>query len=110
MGTNRRYPDSGAWRAHQRRVQAARESGPLHSLSDEQLQLHARVVSLAPERGPMWALAWLRFGSLDIRCTVRVRRWTADAVGVEVEVGDQLLRCWVWQGAVEEVDDRSAPP
>lgn len=109
-GTNRRYPGSAARAAHQRRVIAARGRGALHTLTEAQLQLHARVVSIAPERGPMWALAWLRFGDTDIRATVVVKRWTADAVGVELEVGEERLRCWVWQGAVEHVDGPTAPP
>ena len=58
----------------------------------------------------MWAWAWLRFGGTAIRCTVRVERWTADAVGVELEVGEERLRWWVWQGAVERVDGPIAPP
>jgi hypothetical protein len=107
VGTNRRYPDAGAQRAQQRRLVDARGRGALQTLTDEQLQLPGRVVSIAPERGPMWALAWLRFGDADIRCTVQVKRWTADAVGVEVDVGEERLRCWVWQGAVEWVDSPS---
>lgn len=110
MGSNRRYPDAGAQRAQDRRLQDARNHGPLQTLTPEQLQLSTRVVSLAPERGPMWALAWLRFGDTDIRCTVQVKRWTADAVGIELEVGQERLRCWVWQGAIERVDGPNTRP
>ena len=110
MGTNRRYPEAGAQRAQQRRLAQARGRGDLQTLTAEQLQLGARVVSLAPERSPMWALAWLRFGDTEIRCTVQVKRWTADAVGVELEVGEEKLRCWVWQGAVERVEGPTPPP
>ncbi|MCO7218587.1 hypothetical protein [Klenkia sp. PcliD-1-E] len=106
MGTNRRYPDTGEQRAQQRRLQAARSHGPLRSLSDEQLQLSTRVVSLAPDRGPMWAMAWVRFGDTDVRCTARVMRWTDEAVGIEFEVGDEKMRCWVWQGAVQRTEGR----
>ena len=109
VGSNRRYPDAGAQRSQQRRLLEATRRGPLQSLSDEQLQLGARVVSLAPERSPMWALAWLRFGDTQVRCTVQVKRWTADAVGVELVVGEELLRCWVWQGAVEWVESPTPP-
>jgi hypothetical protein len=110
VGTNRRYPDAGAHNAQERRLRAARARGPLHTLAEEQLQLSARVVSIAPERSPIWALAWLRFGDTDIRCTVLVKRWTPDAVGVELEVGEDKLRCWVWQGAVERMDDPATAP
>ncbi|WP_091061992.1 hypothetical protein [Klenkia brasiliensis] len=108
MGTNRRYPDAGARRGQERQLLEARSRGPLHSLTDEQLELGSRAVSIAPERGSMWGLAWLRFGDADIRCRVRVRRWTEDAVGVEVEVGGDTLRCWVWQGAVQRTGDRAS--
>lgn len=110
VGTNRRYPDAGAQRALQRRLVEARGRGALQTLTKEQLQLSTRAVSIAPECGVLWALAWLRFGDTDIRCTVQVKRWTADAVGVEVEVGEERLRCWVWQGAVEAVDGPTASP
>lgn len=109
VGTNRRYPDAGAQRAQQRRLEDACGRGALATLTDEQLQLTTRVVSIAPERGPTWALAWLRFGDTDIRCNVQVKRWTPDAVGVELEVGEDKLRCWVWQGAVERVDGPTPP-
>jgi hypothetical protein len=46
----------------------------------------------------------VRFGDTDVRCTVRV---TNDAVGVEFEVGDETLRCWVWQGAVTRLSERN---
>ncbi|SDO34495.1 hypothetical protein SAMN05660199_01762 [Klenkia soli] len=110
MGTNRRYPDTGEQRAQQRRLLAARNRGALQTLSDEQLQLATRVVSLAPDRGPMWALAWVRFGDVDVRCTVKVNRWTDEAVGVELEVGEEKLRCWVWQGAVQRTEGRRFEP
>ncbi|SFD65953.1 hypothetical protein SAMN05661030_3923 [Klenkia taihuensis] len=56
----------------------------------------------------MRALAWLKFGDTDIRCTVQVKRWTVDAVGIELQVGEERLRCWVWQGAVERVEGPTA--
>lgn len=110
VGTNRRYPDAGARRQRQQRLEDASRRGALQTLTDEQLQLAARVVSIAPERGPIWASAWLRFGDTDIRCTVLVKRWTADAVGVELQVGEDKLRCWVWQGAVERAEGPVPPP
>lgn len=104
MGSNRRYPELGARLAQERELRAARARGPLWSLSEEQLQLHSRPLTIAPERVPLWALAWLRFGDTDVRCMVRVRRWTEDAVGVEVEVDGEILRAWVWQGSCQRVE------
>ena len=108
MGTNKRYPGLGARLGEERELREARRRGPLHTLTDTQLGLRRAVVSVVPEDANMWALAWLRFGDTDVRATVRVRRWTAEAVGIEVEMPDteETLRCWVWQGAVEHLRRR----
>jgi hypothetical protein len=106
MSSNRRYPQLGAQLAEERELREARESGPLQSLTDAQLRLGREVVSIVPDGAEMWGRAWLRFGPTDVRACVRVMRWTSDAVGVEVEVGGDRLRCWVWQGAVEHLASR----
>ena len=97
VGTNKRYPDLGPRLAEERELREARARGPLQSLSSEQLRLRSQVLSIAPEHPPMWALAWLRFGDVDVRCHVVVKRWTPDAVGVEFEVEGETLRCCVWR-------------
>lgn len=108
MGTNRRYPGLGARLGEERELREARKRGTLRSLTNEQLGLRRAVVSVVPEDTVIWALAWLTFGDVDVRATVRVWRWTADAVGVEVEMPDseEKLRCWVWRGAVEHLRQR----
>lgn len=108
MGTNRRYPGLSAQLGEQRELREARARGQLQSLTEEQLRLHSTVVSIVPADMQMWALAWLKFGGSDVRVTVRVCRWTADAVGVEVEIPDseERLHCWVWQGAVKHLARR----
>lgn len=108
MGTNHRYPGHGARLGEERELREARKRGPLQSLTDEQLGLRSTVVSVVPDDLRMWGLAWLRFGDHDVRATVRVWRWTADAVGVEVEMPDteERLLCWVWRGAVERLARR----
>lgn len=106
MGQNRRFPHHAGQLAEERELREARTHGALHTLTDTQLRLHAQPISIAPEQARSWGLAWLRFGDADVRATVRVKRWTSDAVGVEVEVGDEILRCWVWQGAVVHLASR----
>ena len=106
MGGNKRYPHHAGQLAQERELREARRRGPLHSLSSEQLALGSRVVSIAPERAPLWARAWLRFGDVDVRCTVRVLRWTCDAVGVQVDADGEQLRCWVWRGACTPLPTR----
>jgi hypothetical protein len=106
MGSNRRYASLGPQRAEERELREARRRGRLQSLTDEQLRLHSAVLSIVPEHVRMWALAWLRFGDMDVRACVRILRWTEDAIGVEVQIDDERLRCWVWQGAVERLSQR----
>lgn len=108
MGSNRRYPHHAGRLAQERDLRTARMRGPLHSLTDEQLALRLHVVSIAPASANLWALAWLRFGDTDVRATVRVMRWTSDAVGVSVEIDGDWLRCWIWQGAATRIESREA--
>lgn len=108
MGTNKRYPGLGARLGEERELREAHKRGALKTLTDEQLGLRRAVVSVVPAGTTMWALAWLKFGDVDVRATVRVWRWTADAVGVTVEIPgiEEPLHCWVWQGAVEHLRRR----
>lgn len=95
-------------RLEERQVQAARQRGPLQSLTPEQLRLREQPVTVIPDGMHIWGHAWLRFGDADVRCTVLVRRWTADAVGVELPVDDgEPLRCWIWQGACQRLAQRT---
>lgn len=106
MGTNKRYPNITPQRAEERELREASKQGQLNTLSSEQLRLHSQVVSIAPVRPALWGLAWLRFGTLDVRCSVKILRWTADAVGVEVYVDGTPQRCWIWQGACQRLENR----
>lgn len=106
MGGNKRYPHHAEQLAEERELREARGHGQLHSLTDEQLALSRNALTIAPERVDLWARAWLRFGDVDVRCTVRVRRWTDDAVGVEAAIDGERLRCWVWRGACTPLASR----
>lgn len=107
VGTNKRYPHIGGQRAEERELRAARKAGTLRTLTDEQLNLFTHPVTIVPDGTQLWALAWLQFGDTNVRCVVRVRRWTADAVGVEVEIDSERLRCWIWQGACQRLQHRT---
>lgn len=100
MGSNRRYPDQGMRLAEERELREARQRGPLQSLTPEQLALERNPVTIAPPRARIEGRAWLRFGDADVRATVRILRWTDDAVGIGVMVGEEKLRAWIWRGAV----------
>lgn len=89
-------------------MQAALRAGPLQSLTAEQLRLNAQPVTVVPDSVHLWGHAWLRFGEVDVRCTVLVRRWTSDAVGVELPINDGANpRCWIWQGACQRLAERT---
>lgn len=104
MGSNRRYPEHADRLADERELRAARKHGPLRTLTRDQLALHNRVVSIAPDSMILRGRAWLTFGDTDVQAPVRVRRWTDDAVGVEVDIDGEIQRCWVWRGACNSTD------
>lgn len=89
-----------------REAREARKRGPLRTLDALQLRLHAQPLTIVPEQTRLWGHAWLQFGDTNVRCVVQVKRWTADAVGVQVTIDDRTLRCWIWQGACRRI---SAP-
>lgn len=107
VGTNKRYPHIGGQRAEERELRAARKAGPLRTLGAEQLNLFTQPVTIVPDGAKLWGLAWLQFGDVNVHCVVRVMRWTADAVGVEVEIDGDRLRCWIWQGACQRLQNRT---
>ena len=107
MGTNKRYPHIGGQRGEERELRAARARGPLRSLTPEQLRLHSEPLTIVPDGTKLWGLAWLQFGDTNVQCVVRVRRWTADALGVEIEIDGEQLRCWIWQGACRRLANRT---
>lgn len=58
----------------------------------------------------MWAAthmghAWLQLGDTNVQCVVQVKHWTADAVGVQVTIDGETLRCWIWPGAYQRISD-----
>lgn len=104
MGSNRRYPDHAMRLADERELRDARKKGELHSLTEQQLVLGTKPVTIVPEHSQLMARAWLRFGDVDVRATVRVLRWTDDAVGIGVTVDGEWMRCWIWRGACTPID------
>lgn len=103
MGSNARYPGLGDRRREERLLREARARGPLHTLSAEQLLLEQSLITYAPRMIRMIGRAWLRFGDVEVEATVRVDRWTDRAVGVEVDIDGEMLRAWIWRGAIGPV-------
>jgi len=105
VGTNKRYPHLSAQRGEERELREARKRGSLRTLDSLQLRLHAQPLTIVPEQMTIWGHAWLQFGDTNVRCVVQVKRWTADAVGVQVTIDGDKLRCWIWQGACQRISD-----
>ena len=105
MGGSKRYPEHAHRLAEEREIREARARGPLHTLTSEQLALSRMPVTVAPERSRIRGRAWVRYGDTDVRATVRILRWTDDAVGVEITCDGQADRCWIWRGACAPIDE-----
>lgn len=104
-GSNKRYPHGAMQTSEEHELRKARKRGPLRTLDPLQLRLHAQPITIVPDRMRLWGHAWLKFGDTSVRCVVHVKWWTADAVGVEVEIDGDTVRCWVWQGACQRLSD-----
>ncbi|PWH05293.1 hypothetical protein DEO23_14600 [Brachybacterium endophyticum] len=105
MGTNKRYPHLPAQRGEERELREARKRGPPRTLDSLQLRLHAQPLTIVPEQVTIWGHAWLQFGDTNVRCVVQVKRWTADAVGVQMTIDGDKLRCRIWQVAYQRISD-----
>lgn len=77
------------------------ESGPLQSLSRDEVGLDTETLTIDP--APRKATAWVRFGSTPALVEAEVCRWTDRACGIRFRVGDREFRTWVWASAVKPV-------
>lgn len=100
MGTNRRYADAVDRQMDERILQRTAESGPLQTLSAEELELDRLTVTIDPIPKPV--KVWVRFGGIPVRVDAEACRWTSKAVGVRFRVGEREHRCWVWMGALDD--------
>lgn len=106
VGTSKRYPHLAGQRAEERELREAMVRGPLLTLTERQVRYGLVPVTTLPTRPIVWGLAWLRFGDADVRCTVKIRRWTDTAVDVEIDVNGAVQRGWIWRSACEPLADR----
>ncbi|WP_458040400.1 MULTISPECIES: hypothetical protein [Bacteria] len=74
---------------------------PLQSLTDQERQAEELPITRDPK--PKRCRAWVRFGPHAMHVDAVVVAWTDDACGVEFQVRDRTLRCWVWRNAVTPV-------
>lgn len=73
-------------------------SGPLQSLTPEELELSTTPVTIYPK--PPAVRAWVRFGAQHTRVDAKLLRSTDQAAGIEFVVKGKPYRCWVWGNAV----------
>lgn len=101
MGTSKRYAHAVDAQMSERILERAASTGRLQTLSRDELQLDVFPCTTDPQPKP--AMAWVRFDDSAFRVRVEACMWTPKAVAIRFEVAGQEYRCWVWQGAVEEV-------
>lgn len=65
MGTNRRYAEQVDARMSDRILQRVAESGPLETLTPEELQLKQTPMTKDPR--PRTVRVWVRFGGIPVR-------------------------------------------
>lgn len=94
VGTSEREADAAVDRLL---LKVAREN-PLQSLTEKELQLDVKPVTIYPR--PVTAKAWVRFGAIPSHLDCVIVRSTSEAAGIEFRIRDKLFRCWVWGNAV----------
>lgn len=103
MGSNRRYADAVDARMNERALQVTARDSPLQSLSPEELRLDEVPLTVDPKPRRR-VKAWVRFGETPVRVEAVAARWTPSAVGIVFRVDETEHRCWVWVGAVDELE------
>lgn len=101
VGTSKRYAHAVDAQMSERILERAASTGRLQTLSRDELQLDVFPCTTDPQPKP--AMAWVRFDDSAFRVRVEACMWTPKAVAIRFKVAGQEYRCWVWQGAVEEV-------
>lgn len=87
-------------RSQERSVLAAKQRGPLQSLTDRELALSEQPVTVYPPRLQRRVKVWVRFGPEAIRVDAKLMRSTSLAAGIEFRADEETFRCWVWGNAV----------
>jgi len=103
MGSNKRYASSSDAGMAAKILDRVAHDGPLQSLTPAELQLDRMPLTVDP-RPHRHVQAWVRFGTTPVQVDAIACRWTSQAVGIEFEAGGRKHRCWVWAGAVEEIE------
>lgn len=98
MGTNRRYDEGGI---SDRIDQAVTRGLQPDTLVDEQLDLDNEPLTTPRRARPV--VAWVRYGTVNLRVDAEAVAWTARAVAIRWRApSGGIDRAWVWASAVSE--------
>jgi len=100
MGTSKRLAPLYDRQAANLAVLSAARHGPLQSLTDRELAVRERPLTICPPGAQRRVRVWVRFGAEAVRVEAKLVRSTPLAAGIEFRAGDQTFRCWVWGNAV----------
>lgn len=99
MGTSKRYAAHyDGLMDHRIAQRVATTSGPLQSLTPEELNLDVEPMTRDPKPKP--ARAWVRFGATPLLVDALVCSWTSSAVAIRFTIGDVEHKAWVWSSSV----------
>ncbi len=104
VGSSKRLAPLYDMQAQHRSILKAAEAGPLQSLTDRELNLRERPVTIYP-RPYTKVRAWVRFGPEAIRVDAVLLRSTPTAAGIGFKAEGQTFRCWVWGNAISPLDE-----
>jgi hypothetical protein len=90
----------------QRILQRIAAEHPLQSLTDRELRKDVLPVTRDPRPKP--CRAWVRFGPQALQVDAVVVVWNDLACGIQFDVGEKEMRCWVWANAVTPAGQQSA--
>ena len=89
----------------QRILQRIAADHPLQSLTDSEVRKDVLPVTRDPR--PKACRAWVRFGPHALQVDAVVVVWNDVACGIQFDVGEKEMRCWVWANAVTPAGQQS---
>lgn len=107
MGTSKRYAAHFDRLGDDRILQRLAAENALQTLTDKEMQTDKLPVTRDPQPKP--CKAWVRFGSHAIQVDAVVVVWNDLACGIQFDVGEKQMRCWVWANAVRPISSPHAP-
>ncbi|WP_457098510.1 hypothetical protein [Microbacterium sp. P5_E9] len=102
MGSSKRYAHHYDRLMDNRTLERIAAEGPLQTLTPKELRADSLPVTRDPL--PKACKAWVRFGPRAVQVEAMVVVWNDLACGIQFQVGENELRCWVWSNAVTPLE------